>query len=71
MYISSETTSIEVHVTSSEWIVIVNDDRKTFADVKDMWCYIESFREKFNQSEWEEFLDDIYFTSVHMKLKAE
>ena len=70
IYISNKTTSIEVLCTSSsEWTVTVNNERKSFTDVKDMWCYIENFREKFDESEWEEFLDDIYLT--HMRLKEE
>ena len=51
MYISNETTSIEVDGSFEEWIVEVNGERKSFKEVEDMWCYIESFREKlFNYS---------------------
>ena len=60
MYISNETTSIEVDGSFEEWIVEVNGERKSFKEVEDMWCYIESFREKFNQAKWERFLDEVF-----------
>ena len=60
MYISNETTSIEVDGSVGEWIVEVNDERKSFTEVMDMWCYIDSFRAKFNQDEWDRFLDEVF-----------